>query len=464
MSARKSIVSILSLTILCIAAAWAIGVQAVWAEDEPAEIVAYPVTGGNIYFVKQAGFVQELGDNCPEGIVYASDKMITEAIIPGTIEGVSVTSISNGLFSNCINLQKVSIPDSVENEYGISFDGCSNLKEIHLPNYLTSIEGYTFRNCTNLQKINIPENVKSIGANTFWGCSNLREIHLPNNLISIGNGAFFECINLQKINIPDNVKRIETNAFAYCQNLKEIHLPSSLTSIGDCAFRSTGIKRITIPDRITKIDDWTFNGSDLEEIKLPKNLKTIEECAFLSCRKLKQITLPDGLKSVGATSFGYCPFKSIIIPDSVTKIGKRAFGYNSSKEAESFYGDKSKIKDFTIKGYSEHSAAAKYAKANEFTYVNLNAPKKVSGITLKSGKRSMTVSWKKSAGASGYEILYASNKNFKSSRKVTTSGTRKTIKNLKSGKTYYVKARAYKKADGEIHYSDYCTAKKIKIK
>ncbi|RKJ62735.1 hypothetical protein D7Y06_16660 [Roseburia sp. 1XD42-69] len=48
--------------------------------------------------------------------------------------------------------------------------------------------------------------------------------------------------------------------------------------------------------------------------------------------------------------------------------------------------------------------------------------------------------------------------------KKTTSKTSYTIKNLKKGKTYYVRVRAYKKdSAGKKVYSGYTKVKKIKV-
>lgn len=390
MSARKSIVSILSLAILCIAAAWVIGVQDVWADDEPAEIVAYPVTGGNIYFIKQAGFVQELGDNCPDGKIYKCDKTVSEAIIPERIEGTEVKTI-DWTFHGCDNLKNIELPDTIKEMEMGAFAECKNLKHIKLPQNLTVLSPLIFHMCTSLQEITLPDNMQSIAPYAFDECSSLASVKFPKHLISIEEGAFLQCDSLVSVNIPKGTKIIGMGAFFECKNLKKVNIPNSMVEIGPGAFQH--------------------------------------------CSKLKSIT----------------------IPNSVVRIGRYAIDPSDESNPNG-------IPDFIIYGYSSTSAAAKYAKANGFTYINLNAPKKVSGLALKPSKKSLTASWKKSSGASGYEILYATNKNFKSSRKITTTGTKKTIKNLKSGKTYYVKVRSYKKADGEMHYSNYCTAKKVKIK
>ena len=104
--------------------------------------------------------------------------------------------------------------------------------------------------------------------------------------------------------------------------------------------------------------------------------------------------------------------------------------------------------------YAQWAKTAKLAK-----------PAKLS-MAAKKG-RQMKVSYKKVSGASGYQIAYSTSKKFASSatKKVTTSSTSKILKNLKKGKTYYVRVRAYKTdSAGNKVYGTYSEKKSIKIK
>ena len=96
-------------------------------------------------------------------------------------------------------------------------------------------------------------------------------------------------------------------------------------------------------------------------------------------------------------------------------------------------------------------------------------PKKVTSLALKSSKKKeLTVSWKKDAAVSGYEVLYATNSKFTKGKKTITIKSAKTvkttIKKLSSKKTYYVKMRSYKTVGGKKYYSEYTSYKKLKIK
>ena len=63
--------------------------------------------------------------------------------------------------------------------------------------------------------------------------------------------------------------------------------------------------------------------------------------------------------------------------------------------------------------------------------------KKVTAFKAKALKKALKLTWKKAAGASGYEIQYSLNKNFKKAKKITikkASVKTRTIKGLKKNK------------------------------
>lgn len=81
-----------------------------------------------------------------------------------------------------------------------------------------------------------------------------------------------------------------------------------------------------------------------------------------------------------------------------------------------------------------------------------------------SAKERVTLSWSKSEGATGYQVWY-STKESSGFKKAANYKVRSTyIYGFESGKTYYLKVRAYKKTSSGYVYSDYTPVKQIKIK
>lgn len=99
-------------------------------------------------------------------------------------------------------------------------------------------------------------------------------------------------------------------------------------------------------------------------------------------------------------------------------------------------------------------------------------PSKPSKVKLKKvtspSRKAIKVSWKRAGRVTGYQIALAANKKMTKGKKViTVKGykiTAKTIKKLKSRKTYYVKVRAYNKKGKLKAYGKWSRVKKIKVR
>ena len=96
-------------------------------------------------------------------------------------------------------------------------------------------------------------------------------------------------------------------------------------------------------------------------------------------------------------------------------------------------------------------------------------PIRQSVLALKSSKsRQMTVSWKKDTRATGYQIMYSTDKKFRKNVKTVNikkyKTTRCTVKKLARNKRYYVRVRSYKKVSGGKLYGSWSSTKNVKIK
>ena len=56
-------------------------------------------------------------------------------------------------------------------------------------------------------------------------------------------------------------------------------------------------------------------------------MESIGTAAFQNCEKLKELCLPDGLKTIGSRAFSGCAFDYVSIPMSVESIGGDAFNF-----------------------------------------------------------------------------------------------------------------------------------------
>ena len=114
----------------------------------------------------------------------------------------------------------------------------------------------------------------------------------------------------------------------YLTSITSVVIEEGVTTIGDYAFRTAkALTSVSIPDTVETIGLYSFQQcSALESITVPANVKKINGYAF-SNTGLKNVTLNNGLETLGVGAFENCKMESISIPESVTSIGSYAF-YN----------------------------------------------------------------------------------------------------------------------------------------
>ncbi len=93
-------------------------------------------------------------------------------------------------------------------------------------------------------------------------------------------------------------------------------------------------------------------------------------------------------------------------------------------------------------------------------------PAKQTSFKVKAGTKKFTASWKKVSGACGYKVYYSTKKSsgFKYKTVKGNSKVKYTVKNLKKGKTYYVKSRAYRIVNGKKVYGPYTSTVRVRVK
>ena len=104
-------------------------------------------------------------------------------------------------------------------------------------------------------------------------------------------------------------------------SLAELDIPSGITETRSCIFRDAeSIIRLTVPEGVTKINaSFCYNASNLESVTLPSTLTgSLGNYSFTSCAKLKNITIPSGITSLGQQSFQGCTAMEYMILQSTT--------------------------------------------------------------------------------------------------------------------------------------------------
>ena len=317
----------------------------------------------------------------PEGTLHFQNGAFENKKIKKVVISNGITRIDYKAFFNN-NLTSIIIPNSVTS-IGYEAFMSNNLINIEIPNSVTSISGSAFsrnelpdsqaiiykRNGDGSEdkttivsyggkskQIIIPESVTTIGDSAF-SYNNLTSVTLPNGITSIGDSTF-ENNKLINVTIPDGITSIGDYAFR-SNELINITIPESVTIIGQSAFYNNKLTNIIIPNTVTSIGEFAFSSNKLTNVSIPTSVTLIEKCAFnnnelpdsqayIYSRKTdgsedkttivsyggknKDITIPNGVTSIGSYAFSNNNLTSVTILNSVKTIEWGAFIDNNLKQ------------------------------------------------------------------------------------------------------------------------------------
>lgn len=190
----KRFLTILSLLVLCIAAANA-------ASGGAGKNARWELKDG-VLTITGKGEMKNFGKDRP-----FREDLVTELVV---CDGI--TSIGNNLCRDCTNLITAELPSSLNSIGEFAFSGCTNLSEIRIPFGCESIGRSAFENCRTFIEIELPISMKFIGQGAFAGCTNITSARLSQSLEAIGKDAFKDCKILAELS--DLPSFVDTKTFA----------------------------------------------------------------------------------------------------------------------------------------------------------------------------------------------------------------------------------------------------------
>lgn len=285
--------------------------------------------------------------------LYGYESLTSDLTVPANVENrgkyYRVTSIGDGVFFHCAELNSVILPSTVTSIASQAFYSCTNLTSVIIPPSVTSISSSAFIGCTSLKKSAYPSTLNKpfsyglvvaynpIGAicedGVVYGENktsilfvpyNQTDIIIPDSVTTIGQDAFRGCINLSSVTIPPAVTAIGNSAFAECSNLKKSAYPNVLSNPFThglvVAYNPTGAVcdgGIVFGDNKTSI---LFVPYNLTEVKIPPTVKAIGQDAFRECIYLSSVTIPPSVTTIGNSAFAECTgLKKSAYPQNLTK-------------------------------------------------------------------------------------------------------------------------------------------------
>ena len=255
---------------------------------------------------------------------------------------VKLTSIGDGAFSGCTNLEKIENQNGMDSGSSIgnyAFYQCESLQEIGFATGVSTIGESAFQGCNNQKFTTLVytsvsgtssrtyglTSVTSIGANSFKGCSRLGDITLPSTLISVGDSAFEGCTNVKEITWAQGVANsagfIGNRAFYGCSNSQTtfpVSIPSQVHTIGKSAFFNCGMTQFT----------WngTAGTGDYAQYSLASDqLADYEPGIFEKCPRLQTVTIGLPVATIPYRAFCNCTNLVTVTTTNTTTILPYAF-------------------------------------------------------------------------------------------------------------------------------------------
>lgn len=168
--------------------------------------------------------------------------------------------------------------------------------------------------------------VVKIAADAFDCCSGITSAVIPNSVTTMGSGVFSSCYEMTSVVVGNSVTAIDDYTFYECEALESVTLGNSLISIA--GFEGcTSLKQITLPNSLKTISHDAFRDCRaLTSIVIPNSVTSIEMNAFRDCTSLTSVTFSNALTQIEDFAFSNCrALTSIDLPASLTGYGYGAF-------------------------------------------------------------------------------------------------------------------------------------------
>lgn len=280
---------------------------------------------------------------------FSDNKTIVSVEVPETIKMIG-SSQGSGVFFNCTSLKNIKLNTGIENAFigASAFGNCLSLTSITIPENYINIYDKAFSGCSSLQNVDWVTSSyadQELANSVFSGCKALKVVNLPGNLCSIGNFAFKDCTSLTSVNIPEGTEKIGEGAFEKDEALASVSIPSTMQEIGsseeidvsegigafaDCSNLSS--VTLTVGKDYAFIGSRTFsNCESLTEITVPGNYMTIYPYAFENCKNLKSFVYLKGYTDypyqlIDCYAFNECnALKVVSLSESLKTIESYAF-------------------------------------------------------------------------------------------------------------------------------------------
>ena len=372
-----------------------------------------------------------------------------------------------------------------------TFYGRKALREMYLPDDTYQIAKQVFQDCINLRKLELPGSLSRLGDGAFRGCDSLPDTLVMNTSTPPGfDGIPFDTTRIRRFIVPSH--SVDDYKASYGWKYFEI-LPyvSVMLDKHDMTLRNLSAgslkAQVTLNHGTDSSVSWESDAPEVASVDQDGNINayrsgtaeitvtTKEGHVTDSCIvTVKGIESPQIRVSCVAYNRLKISWKKISGSAGYTvyrydRNGKLKKYWNLTASSTEFYDTAlatSTTYIYKVRAYVKDDEGTVYRGDHSPAVKGTPSLAKATAFKVKAGKKLFTASWKKVSGASGYTVYYSAKKSsgFKSKTVNGNSKVKYTVKSLKKGRTYYVKARAYRTVNGKKVYGPYTSLVRVKAK
>lgn len=172
---------------------------------------------------------------------------------------------------------------------------------------------------------------------------NVDKLILPDKLVSIDDYAFESLSPVNDVVIPDTLKETGIYVFKNTKHQWYKNLTEEFAIVGDgLLIKYNGEHNdfyfedsktdITIPEGVKSIGGSVFANMYITSVKLPSTLEIIGDSAFCGNFPLKSITVPSNVERIAYGAFSDCGLEEVVFNEGLKVIEGKAFNGNKLKE------------------------------------------------------------------------------------------------------------------------------------
>ncbi|ELP86697.1 hypothetical protein EIN_305530 [Entamoeba invadens IP1] len=220
-------------------------------------------------------------------------------VIPSKIE------VLDRCFCNSDYFKDVDVSLVTKKITGECFSGAQFLQSVTFSNTLEKICYEVFNNCYSLKSVTLPKSLKKVGERCFAFCYSLESVCCESQEVVYNSQCFMNCFNLKTI---PKIQFLKRGIFWCCNSLVKFESFGDVECIPHCTFmKCYNLKEIILPENLKTIEKFAFkNCYSLENLTFPKTLVIMEDGCFMNCSNLQSVNFKNKNIKFGNDVFEGC--------------------------------------------------------------------------------------------------------------------------------------------------------------